>query len=64
MKMTIKLIKEWCRKNCITLNYKNCRIIKLFGNKLKDEGYEEQYDENFKEFPKVDNYKYLGINLN
>ena len=29
--------------------------MKLFGNKLKDEGYEEQYDENFKEFPKLDN---------
>ena len=39
--MTIKIIKEWCRKNYITLNYKKCGIMKLFGNKLKDEGDEE-----------------------
>ena len=40
--MTIKIIKEWSRKNYITLNYKKCGIMKLFENQLKNEGEEEK----------------------
>ena len=58
-----RLIKRWCDQNLVVINYKKCGIMEIKRNK-QEEISSQETGELWNKFPKVNNYKYLGLNLN
>ena len=58
-----RLLKRWCDQNLVVVNYKKCGIMEIKRNK-QEEISSQETGELWNKFPKVNNYKYLGLNLN
>ena len=58
-----RLIKRWSDENKVEINYKKCGIMELKSNQVEEQPAKDS-DQLWERFPKVNNYKYLGITLN
>ena len=58
-----RLIKRWSDVNKVEINYKKCGIMELKRNQVEEQPAKDS-DQLWERFPKVNNYKYLGITLN
>jgi len=58
-----RLIKRWSDENKVEINYNKCGIMELKRNQVEEQPAKDS-DQLWERFPKVNNYKYLGITLN
>ena len=62
-KLVSRLIKRWSDENKVEINYKKCGIMELQKNQVKEQPAKDS-DQLWERFPKVNNFKYLGITFN
>ena len=59
----LKMIEAWMKNNLMEINYKKCGIFKLHSND-RETIPAKIVGKIFNRFPKVNSYKYLGLQLN